>query len=223
MASTRAELRERVENFTKRTDKADVINDALDMALDEIYLLHKWRELMTIKTLEPLEDATSISLPTGTHKIIEARFIDGTSSYKIRLLTRTKFLKWFPNVSDYSASKPRFAYYDSSTMYFSCPMSDDSDIYVMCYIKPSFASDSTECPIAVAENAITFYAVSLLYDSMEMPTIAHKWDLRYVRAVKQAIRADEDIAGTEIVAEGFKGFVDDDYSWINWVPDSLSV
>ena len=177
--STRAELRTRVVAITKRTDKTTVINEALDMGLADAAWPHDWREMKSIETLSASAGDTSISLPTGTHHVSEARFINGTQSHKLIILPRTRFLRMFPNVADAQETKPQYVYVDNDTMFFNGPLSDDFDIYATCYILPSFTDDSTENPISVLNNALTYFMLSFLYDSMEMFSAARVWDGRY--------------------------------------------
>ena len=222
-ASTRSELRTRVQNITKRTDKSTVINDALDLGLSEISQLHDWRELIGVETLSTTTNDTEESLTASTHHIIEARVIDGTNSYKLRVIPRRRFYQWFPNVAAASASKPKYAWVDDTTLYFSAPVDSSYDIYVMSYILSTFTGDSTVCPISVAENALSFYAVSFLYDSLEMYNAASVWNRRYEKALAVAIATDTKQPAREFIAEAFKGIPMESYDWINWTPDSLSV
>jgi len=223
MASTKAELVTRVQNITKRTDKSTVVNDALDMGLRQISYLHDWSELVSIETLSTTTDDTSATLTTGTHHIIEARVIDGTHSYKLRVIPRMQFYRLYPNVASASSSKPCLAWSDNTTLYFSAPLDSGYDIYVMSYILSTFTTSTTECPIALAENALSFYAVSFLYDSLEMFNAASVWNRRYEQAVAIAIKTDLAQPAREHIAEGFRGIPTDDYDWLNWTPDSLSV
>ncbi len=221
--STRGELRTRVVSITKRTDKTTVIDTALDMGLEEISLHpnHDWRQLVSEQTLSASDGDSSEPLPTGTHHVKEARFINGLQSYKIQLLPKTQFLRWFPNVEDAQALRPLYAYVDNSTMYFSAPLTDDFDIRALCYILPSFTDDDTEMPISVANNALTFFALGFVYDSMEMYSAASIWNRRYATAITAAMLTDVSVAGTEPVAEGFHGMPKDDAEWTLWTPESL--
>lgn len=225
MASTRSELRTRVENVTKRTDKTTVINDALDIGLREIEInsRHFWRDLVSIESLSVSDGDTSEALTANTHHVFGALLVDGTQSYRIRVLSRRQFLTWFPNVDDASESIPTHAYFDKSNIYFSAPMSSDNTVKVMSYILSTFASDATECPILDVENALSFYAISFLYGALEMFSASAFWERKYLASLTTAMMGDLWSPATEFIAEGFKGMPMDDNEWINWTPDSLSV
>ena len=191
MAKTKTQLISSVETRTGRTDKDTLIGEAIDSALLECQNEHFFREMYTTADLSASASDVSEALPSDMHQLLEVRLIDGTSSYSIFVKSKRWVVENFPNISADNASKPDWCYEEEGTLYFSCPLDDAYTIRITYYAFLVFASAATANPIPCTDNALLYYAMSELYESLELDRLADKWLRRGDRALVKAVRSDK--------------------------------
>jgi hypothetical protein len=76
----RSDLRTLVIGATSRSDKSDLINTALNLALTELDQEQVWRELRSTLDVSVVSGDDHIDLPSSVGKVQEVRFINGQSS-----------------------------------------------------------------------------------------------------------------------------------------------
>ena len=206
--STRAELRTKVETSTKRFDKETLINDGLDIALHDACIEHNFREMKVEADLSASEDDLLVALPSDFYQLLEVRLIDDTSSYKLKVKSKTWVVERFPNIGADSSSLPDFVYLEGGSIYFSVPLDADYTVRVSYYKLLTFTDDSTENPVPVLENYLVFSALAWLYNSLEMERRGAFWEVkargtpaRLGGALIRGIRADKKRVAEEKIFE----------------------
>ena len=204
MAKTRAQLRSLVEDTTGRTDKSDLINNALQFAIEEMLQRYSWRNLATVQATNDsvlsIGD-TSLTLTATTIRIREARGIDGTTSgWAIRVLMKEKFLREVPNIASITGdSKPEIGYQDGQTFHFA-PGSDSTyTIRVTGDMLVTMDDDTDTNPIIMGDHALTCFATAFTFRALEQFESAASWDEQFEKAFIVARRND-----TRMIAEVVK-------------------
>jgi len=131
MSRTRLQLVSAVQDILGRIDKDDVILLGLDIALEDIKDRHVWNDL-ALQDTSIIEDDGSVTLPTNFDKLIEARLIDGTSSYPITIRSSEFVRTNYPNPSEDSTGTPYLGFVEGGSLYF-IPYSNDSYSIYMTY------------------------------------------------------------------------------------------
>ena len=191
--STRAELRATVlANIGNRTDKDDVINASLEDGLKRAVSIHFFKSLITETDVAIVADSTYASLPDNTYQLLEARLIDGTSSYPITIKSKRWLVKRWSNIGDAGTSKPVFGYVENDRLYL-YPVSGGSySIRMTTCINPSFDSaDSTENPIPSLNIALTHFATAHVFRNIQLFDAALVWDAEFMRAFITAKSGDK--------------------------------
>ncbi len=190
---TRAELRALVKsNLGGRIDKDSVINAALEEGLKQSARLHFFRSLSSESDVTIVADEAYIDLPTTTYQLIEARLIDGASSFPITLKTKQWLVDKLPNISEISTGRPTYAYIEGNDL-FLYPISDGSySIRVTVTTKPTFSSaDDTENPIPSLDIALVAFATGYVMKSIQMFEYAVPWDQEYLKLFMGAQLGDK--------------------------------
>ena len=188
----RSQLRTLVKaNIGNRTDKDTIINMALEIGLNQSVNLHFFKSLMSEYDSDIDEEDNSITLPTTTFQLIEARLINGTSSYPLEIKTKNWMSSRFPNAADDSEGIPLYGFLEGGNLYF-YPISNGSYTirYTICE-KPSFdESDSVLNPIPALDNYLICFATAYTMRSLQMFDFADIWDRKANEALQVAIIGD---------------------------------
>ena len=193
MALTRAQLRAIVQKTTGQdsSDMESHINTSLDLGLRSLCSRYDFRDMRS----EPDDlsigaDDESVSLPTGTHHLLEARLIDGTNSYRLSIKTKGWLTKRYPNISSRSTNRPVCAYIENGSL-FPYPISNESySIRLSVSILPTFASDSTELSVAVLESPLISWATAFIFEMMQQFESAPAWKQRSFLEFEEAKLSD---------------------------------
>jgi len=188
---TRSELRSEVEERTGRTDKSTRIDTLLDLGIRELTKYHDFEEIRAESDLTTVASQAYVALPTNTRSVVEARMIDGTNSWPLVIKRKKWLTDRIPNVSALSEGKPVYAYKEGDNFYLLRIPDDAYTVRVTVYPKPSdFASDATENPVELLDEALIGYAAEGVLLGVEEYEAAAQWNPRWKAALLQAIRQD---------------------------------
>jgi len=182
----RSEMRSIVQDLTGRDDKDSLINSAFDLAYRHFCQRHDFRSMISEESDSISEGDAYVSLPSGTHHLLEARIIDGQLSYALDIRSKLWLVKRWPNISALAEAKPSKGYVEGSKLYL-YPVSDgDYDVYFTITKIPSFSDDSTDNTIPELDNALVYWASAFVFQSLKMIPEAREW---FSMAEKEFIEA----------------------------------
>ena len=201
---TREELRDQVVNIISRTDKTSLINSALDMALEEISMRHYFQDMFSQSNITTVDGTETVSLPSNTHKVLEARLINDAQSYTIDLRPKKWVTDRFPNPSADSEGKPEFAYQSGSNIHF-VPTPDDAYTVTVTVLKrmAALATDAASPEVDGIDRVIIAYAAHWVFDALEQYESAAKWLQKFEWMLAKAIVDDERRLGERRIFSGF--------------------
>ncbi|KKM85135.1 hypothetical protein LCGC14_1292110 [marine sediment metagenome] len=216
---TRASISTTVQAMTGRTDKADVIITAIDLALEEISNSHKWRGLkfedQAVVTVASTQTVDLSSL--GIDQLISVRLIQGSdSSYLLKYISEELFDKMLPDVTDLTESTPKFCYIKGDTLFLG-PVPDAVYTLFVRYVKSMVAGSANV--IKGIDGAIIAFATSFVFASIEKEQLAAFWDRRYARALLLAHRADDRVEYR--LRSGRPPIPEDPTPWLNPFNDGV--
>lgn len=201
----RGALRSAVMDITGRTDKTDLTNTALDLALERLMKAFQWEEIEAEADLSISEGDTSVSLPSTAMKLIEARVIRDTNenSYSLGIWDRVEYLRHYPNASEVTKGLPAIAYEENRTLHFVPPSNDDYTIKVTVTQRPSFSSDSTENPIEGSDESLIAYAASYVFSAVQQFEQGAVWMNKFAACLRSDLNSEAQTRSTPRVLEGF--------------------
>ncbi len=194
----RSAARTLVEESTGRTDKTSLINSALDLAVKEVSKAKLWSTMLVEDTVSLLIATSSIALATDANRIVELRVVDGSSSYKLQIRSRTFVIQRWPDVTALNDSKPAWGYFVGKTLHV-VPAADQAYTIGYAYYRlhPALAADSDELLIDVADAAVIAYASYWVFLSLQQAEDAALWMATYKDRLGEAKEADHSSA-TEV-------------------------
>jgi hypothetical protein len=115
----RQQLRLRVIDNIRRTDKDSVINFALDTALMKILAAERWTFSNKNVALSIVADDISITLPDDCGKVIDMTLVDAASTvYGMEERSLDQILKISSTVNTDSAGKPYYCGQENLVLHF---------------------------------------------------------------------------------------------------------
>ncbi len=192
--ATRLQIRNLIVENTGRTDKTSLINDAIDIALEEISSGHLWSDLLVEATATLTAAAGSVTLATDLRRLTEIRVLDGTSSRPIAMRRKTWLLQKFPNPAASSDAKPVYGYLEGITLHV-IPEADVQYTLEYTYYRthPALAADGDSPLIRNISTTVIAYASFWVWNAIEREAEAKRWFDTYqtlLRNAKQLDRAD---------------------------------
>ncbi len=174
-----------------RTDKGDVIDSALDLALEEMGQQHTFKSMWSESDLTIVADDDEVSLPAETLQVVEARLIDDLLSQPFPLYAKTWVVEKWPNIAARSTGKPRFGYEDRGVIKLYPESDGEYTLRVTVIALPTLAAgDASEPTVAHVNKYLINSATAETFRSVESYEAAAVWDRRADRALKMAIRFD---------------------------------
>lgn len=213
MGTTRSTLRSRVTDIVGRTDKNDVINLAMQLALDEIGLRFDPRQSRQWQDYSLSTAQETLALPDSTLHVINVTLIDSTNvwSRDVVILDQEIFENYFPNTAADPTGKPTHCWLskgpDAATLHFH-PRSDGSYTIRTTRVKllgSDFSSDTAQQPYDGFDNAVVQYAAAYLYASVENFQAAKEWQVRFEQSAGNFLRSDRRRPGTKRIMQGWGG------------------
>jgi hypothetical protein len=189
----RGELRTLVLQNTKRTDKLDLINSALDMAVDEVSAAYLWSDLLTEDEVI-LYQGQPVSLATNTARVVEVRLVDGTvNSQPLQIRPKSWLAKYFPVPDLQAQRRPVYGYFEGVILHtIPLPAIDYTIRYSYYPLHGAFTGDASELLIRHASKAVVAYATHWMWFSLERYQDAEAWMTMYQRALESAKKLDKD-------------------------------
>jgi hypothetical protein len=214
--ATFSAIRTLVEAAIGRTDKTTTVNSAINIAQSKVASEHLWNDLLTEASVTLVADQGTIGLASDMRRLSEVRLIDGLNSYRIIVLPKTKFSRFYPNPTALSSSKPRFAYLQGTTLHFAPPPDSTYTVTYSYYVIPAdMTDDAHTTSIPQADEAVISYAVYWMFKSMEKHDDAVQWLGDYEDQLKDARRVDRSSATQEMaIRRRAGGPINEDY-WID--------
>lgn len=201
----RSQLRDVVSEITNRTDKTNLINSAIDMALSEVGQRHDFREMRVTEDIPLAAGDLSCGLNGSLFHLITITLVDGVSSYGVELRTKPWFVQRFPNPSASGATRPTHAYVEGTTLYFQAPMDTARTIRVT-YTKlpPPLLTDASTPLIAFVDNCVIAWASCYVFRAIQMFQEALEWQKQFEMGLMHAIKADIRVSGTMVVSDQYQ-------------------
>lgn len=201
----RGQLRQLVVGITGRSDKAEVINTALNLGLESITNRHDFFPKYFEEEIAIVEDDSFVELPPRVRDIAEVRLIDGPQSYPLEIRLKTYVAARWPMPDEVSKGKPIVGYVEDGKFHF-LPYSDAAYALRFTFIPLAgpLESDTDEPGILGIDNALVAYAAAFVYDSLEMSQEASVWTSRYEMRLLESIRADKRSVGRRITQGPYK-------------------
>lgn len=187
----RAQIRSLVIDHTGRSDKVTLIDSMITAALKKVSAEKNWRDLLTESSVTMTVGGETALLDTAMVRMIEARIIDGLSSYKLDIRTKSWLVQRWPDFSSLASSKPRYAYIEGNFLHL-LPPPDEALTLKYSYYKrvTDLTDDTTELSIAILDEAIIAYATFRTFKSLQMYEDANQWFADYQTAIKDAKNMD---------------------------------
>lgn len=192
MARTRLETQADVILNTGRSDKASYIDRQCDNALKIACTKHTFNDSLHLADdLTLTESTTSVSISSleessvalgTTIDIITARIVqaDGSMNRILTLKNRQWWDREVINPEDNGQGWPIFGLKFGSNMIFNRPVDSGLELRLRVQTIPTYAGDSTECPIELLDTFIEQYVTALTYLSVGMMDKYVSW---YIMAI----------------------------------------
>ena len=204
--STRAELRALVKtNIGERNDKDTAINNALNLGLTELTRSHGFRALRAEVDLSTTVSVAFVTLPANSHKVLEARLINSTSSYPLRIRRKKWLVDRYPNPSADMVYLPDECYQEGLSLILNPIPNSTYTIRLTVQKRPAaMATDTAPNPVPELEYAVVAWATGYVWDSLEQFAQGSAMRSRAMDSLANAIRLDKD-RGEMVQAEGTQG------------------
>lgn len=191
----RQALRNLVIEATGRTDKVDLINNALNLAVEEVSLARNWSDLQREGVAFTIGGSRSISLAPDLARLSEVRVVDGFNSWQMRLRPKEWVVRYYPNPEVSTHAKPIIGYIESKTLYL-VPVPDTTYELRYTYYRthPPLNSDTDELLIRGVDRAVVAYAIFWVMQTIEKTQEAVTWHQTYSVSLASAIKLDRDSA-----------------------------
>lgn len=181
MAKTRAQIKAIVEDRTGRA-KATLENYECDNALKLALMCHDFEDAQSIPSdFAITEDATyvSISSITGLLNIVTARIVEasGSRNEKLTLKPKTWWDSHVINSEDNQKGWPIYGIRQGSTIQFDRPCETNLELRLRVTTEQTFATDATECPIALLDLFVTDYVTAQVFKSIQDMEGYNQWML----------------------------------------------
>lgn len=211
----RLQARNLVIENTGRTDKEDLINSALDLALEEISTEALWLDLLTPGSVTLLTGQSSIALSPEVDRVSEIRLIDGLNSYRLEIRPKVWVVARYPNADVFTTNRPTVGYLEGTTLFVNCLSSEDFELrYTYCPLHPALADDADEILIRNGTPAVIAWATSWVFQAIEKNAEAGSWDARYQSLLKSAKRANTNSAITQQFTVNGQSYASPEY-WLD--------
>ena len=169
MALTRSEIKTNVAAYTGKSDKDTLIETKCDQAIREAVFKHTFYDSITSSDVVGVADATSIAVPSGAIDVVAVGVIDTDNDYARGL--DLKPVWWFnENVGvpeEQLTGWPKFGLKKGGYINFERPIDKAYTFRVYYSYAPTFASDSTECPIEVLDLFVEHYVTAYVFLAIE--------------------------------------------------------
>lgn len=200
----RSEIRALVLEATGRSDKATLMNLAINIALKEFSAARLWSDLMVEDDISISAGTTYVDFAADTQRVAEVRFIVSGSAFQSRpLLVRPKswIVQNFPAVSEQSSGKPLYGYIEGKKLYL-VPVSDGDYTIRLTYfrLEPDMTTDDAEMVTTVGGQAVAAYATFWTFLNIEKAEDAKRWLETYQLLLRSAIKIDGDNSAVRYVA-----------------------
>lgn len=190
---TRETLENLIIGATGRDDKITLIRSAINLAIEKVSVQALWSDLRTEADVTITTGSRFVQLVAGTMRVVEARRIDGTSSEPLTIRTATRMVRDYPNPEAMSRGVPRFGYLLGTKLYLvPIPIQNYTIRYSYFPLHEPLSQASSAIRIRAAGEAITAYAISWVFRSLEKHDDANQWLAMYNNCLALAIKADRE-------------------------------
>lgn len=199
MGMTLAQLRAAVILNTQRSDKAALIDRAINFALDEITQRHSFRGIRVEETVEISIGDTEIVIPSAIHRLAEVRVTnsDGTLGYNLELLPKKTFVELYPDMGASASGRPARGFEENGRIRF---IPAASEVYTAIITGDVLAggleSDTDATGIPGIDPCVIAYATSYIFRSIQQHEDSMFWEADYEKRLVHLIRADNKRAAT---------------------------
>lgn len=199
MARTRTQIKSFVNYNTGRgTEKVSLIELLCDEALRIAIAEHPFKDARSYDqdfAITAAATSVSISTLTGLEHVLAATIIEtsGDRNRQLEMKNETWWAENVVNASDNEQGWPEYGLRRGATVYFCRPVDSGLSLRLVVAVDKTFTSDSTECPIAIADVFVTQYVTALVFLSInEHEKYAH-W---YTLAMGSQYLANGKVGGT---------------------------
>jgi hypothetical protein len=212
---TRDTIRNLVIDTTGRSDKTDLINSAINIALGKVSSERLWNDLLTEATATLTIGDIEVALATDLRRLSEIRLMDGLNSYSIIVRPKTWLVQHFPDSTAFSSGKPQYAYLQGTTLFLVRPPDDTYTIRYSYYrLHPDLTDDVTSTLIPQADEALISYTTYWVFKSIEKHEDAQQWLADYTIQISDAKRVDRSSAIQNLATPRGSQSIGPDY-WVD--------
>lgn len=217
---TREEILSLVISNTGRSDKQELMQSAINLALTEISQRHDFQQMMESHDLALAAGESSVALPDRTLSVLEARIhteVDVNQVTHLILLPKQTILREFPDLNADVESRPICGFIEQNVLYVNPPANEAYVIKTTLFrLFPTLATGETVPANLMLINALVSWVTAYTFRSIEKFQESDRWMLEYERSLRVATRADNRQTGTQLVHQGFRGTPAQTYSPEPW-------
>lgn len=181
MTRTRAEIKTAVNYNTGRaTEKAALIetlcNEALKIAIDE----HPFEDSKAFNqdfAITTSSYTASIATLTSLAHVLSATIIEtsGDRNMPLKMKNETWWAENVVNPEDNAETWPTYGLKRGTNIIFDCPVQAGLSLRLIVSNYQTFSTDSTTCPIAIADIFVTQYVTALVFLSLNEHEKYEQW------------------------------------------------
>jgi len=193
MARTRAQIKTLVISHTGKSDKDTLESSLCDSALKHACLKHTFEDSRSTPTdVTITEDANSCALPSGTREIITVRIVNTVTDASALLTLKPQpwWDKFIITPEDNMKGWPIYGLRFGTNLILDRPAEANLSARFRVSIIPTFASDSTECPIDILDLFVEYYVTAHVFLSLEDKENFIFWLNQAKGAFRDAVNAD---------------------------------
>ncbi len=168
MSLTRANIKTLVQGYTGKSNKDTLIETLCNLALNEAVRRHPFADSRSFASVASVVGETSIALPATLVNIISIEVVDDDD---VSTLVALKPAWWWAKHAGSNANagngRPQYANKQGSNLVFSCGFDEIYTVRIGYSYYPTFALDTTECPIPVLETFVVNYVTAHVFLSIE--------------------------------------------------------
>jgi len=199
MARTRTQIKAFVNYNTGRgTEKATLIELLCDEALKVALEQHPFKDARSNDSDTVItEDATSVDISaiTDLKDIITATLVETSGDQNAPLILKNETW-WHNNIinaSDNLKGWPEYGMRRGTSILLDRPADSNLTLRLVCTTEQTFSSDSSECPIAIADLFVTQYVTAMVFLSINEHEKYMRW---YTQAMGSQYLINGKIGGT---------------------------
>lgn len=217
MSKTFLQLQNLVLLNCNREDKADLIKEAINLALEEIVQISPWRELKIEYDVAIAEGSNAVAIPSQVTHVSQVRILNTdvpsivTSDsepgqqlgYVVEIRSQKEVQNDNPDLNVASRGIPSTCFVSGGNIIFDVPLNADKIVRMLAdSFVPTLEDDDDPNPLPRTDNAVVAWATSYVFRSIEMFENSREWERIYGQALRFAVVNDRRHPGVKLQMRG---------------------